>query len=146
MNSLENLVVVVQVISALAIIGLVILVRSLLHPITKRSQISMLRMGKLGPEMERLKKHYGDDKDGLNKAMMQLYKDQGIGMYLGCLPMFLQMPIWIALWSALNTTFELRQAPFLWGWTWIDDLARPDALIQFNRTFTLPSSWNRAVT
>ena len=122
----------------LAIICLVVLVRGLLHPITKKSQVSMLRMGKLGPEIERLKKHYGDDKDGLNKAMMQLYKDQGIGMYLGCLPMFLQMPIWIALWSALNTTFELRQEPFLYGLTWIDDLARPDALIDFGRTFTLP--------
>jgi YidC/Oxa1 family membrane protein insertase len=122
----------------LAIIALVVLVRLLLHPITKKSQISMLRMGKLGPEIERLKKHHGEDKDALNKAMMQLYKDQGIGMYLGCLPMFLQMPIWIALWSALNTTFELRQAPFLWGWTWIDDLARPDALVQFGRTLELP--------
>lgn len=121
----------------LAIIFLVILVRGLLHPITKKSQISMLRMGKLGPEIERLKSKYGDDKEEMNRQMMQLYKDQGIGMYLGCLPMFLQMPIWIALWSALNTTFELRQAPFLWGYTWIDDLARPDALIQFGRTFDL---------
>ena len=122
----------------LAIICLVILVRGLLHPITKKSQISMLRMGKLGPEIERLKQKYGDDKDEMNRQMMQLYKDQGIGMYLGCLPMFLQMPIWIALWSALNTTFELRQAPFLWGWTWIDDLARPDALIQFGGSIDLP--------
>ncbi|MEA2736472.1 MAG: YidC/Oxa1 family rane protein insertase [Humisphaera sp.] len=122
----------------LAIICLVILVRGLLHPITKRSQVSMLRMGKLGPEIERLKQRHGDDKDALNKDMMQLYKDQGIGMYLGCLPMFLQMPIWIALWSALNTTFELRQAPFLWGFTWIKDLARPDALIEFSSTIQLP--------
>jgi YidC/Oxa1 family membrane protein insertase len=122
----------------LAIICLVILVRSLLHPITKRSQVSMLRMGKLGPEIERLKQKHGEDKDALNKDMMQLYKDQGIGMYLGCLPMFLQMPIWIALWSALNTTFELRQAPFLWGFTWIKDLARPDALIDFGHAYQLP--------
>lgn len=122
----------------LAIIALVILVRALLHPITKRSQISMLRMGKLGPEIERLKKKHGDDKDELNRQMMALYKDQGIGAYLGCLPMFLQMPIWIALWSALNTTFELRQSPFLWGWTWIDDLSRPDLLINFGRNIQLP--------
>jgi YidC/Oxa1 family membrane protein insertase len=122
----------------LAIICLVILVRGLLHPITKRSQVSMLRMGKLGPEIERLKQKHGEDKDELNKQMMQLYKDQGIGMYLGCLPMFLQMPIWIALWSALNTTFELRQAPFLWGFTWIKDLARPDALIDFGHAYQLP--------
>ena len=119
----------------LAIIALVVLVRSLLHPITKKSQISMMRMGKLGPEIERLKNKHKDDKDALNKEVMQLYKDQGIGMYLGCLPMFLQMPIWIALWSALQSTFELRQAPFLWGLTWIDDLARPDMLIPFHNVF-----------
>jgi len=86
-------------------------------------------MGKMGPEIERLKKKYGDDKDELNKAMMQVYKQQGFTPVLGCLPMFLQMPIWIALYAALNSTFELRQEPFLWGWTWIKDLARPDHLI-----------------
>src|SRR5205085_131573 len=98
----------------LAIIGLVILVRLLLHPITKRSTISMQKMGKMGPEVERLKKKYGDNKDELNKAMMQVYKEQGVGPFLGCLPMFLQMPIWIALYTSLQNTFELRQAPFLW--------------------------------
>jgi YidC/Oxa1 family membrane protein insertase len=85
--------------------------------------------GQDGPEIERLKKKYGDDKDELNKAMMQVYKQQGFTPVLGCLPMFLQMPIWIALYAALNSTFELRQEPFLWGWTWIKDLARPDHLI-----------------
>jgi YidC/Oxa1 family membrane protein insertase len=122
----------------LAIIALVVLVRSLLHPITKRSQVSMMRMGKMGPEVERLKKKYGDDKDELNRQMMAMYKDQGIGAYLGCLPMFLQMPIWIALWSALQSTFELRQAPFLWGWTWIHDLSQPDKLYDFGHTIALP--------
>jgi YidC/Oxa1 family membrane protein insertase len=116
----------------LAIIALVCIVRVALHPITKRSQISMLKMGKMGPEIERLKKKYGDDKDELNKAMMQVYKEQGFTPILGCLPMFLQMPIWIALYAALNSTFELRQEPFLWGWTWIEDLARPDRLVEWN--------------
>jgi YidC/Oxa1 family membrane protein insertase len=117
----------------LAIIALVVIVRTLLHPITKRSQLSMLKMGKMGPEIERLKKKYGDDKDELNKAMMQVYKEQGFTPILGCLPMFLQMPIWIALYAALNSTFELRQEPFLQfgnvSLTWIHDLARPDRLI-----------------
>jgi YidC/Oxa1 family membrane protein insertase len=116
----------------LAIIALVCVVRLLLHPITKRSQVSMMKMGKMGPEIERLKKKYGDDKDELNKAMMQVYKEQGFTPVLGCLPMFLQMPIWIALYAALNSTFELRQEPFLWGFTWIDDLARPDRLIEWH--------------
>ncbi len=119
----------------LAIIALVCLVRLLLHPITKKSQVYMMRMGKMGPEMERLKKKYADDKDALNKAMMQFYKEQGLAPVLGCLPMFLQMPIWIALWTALQSTFELRLSPFLWfghlHLTWIADLARPDALISF---------------
>ena len=115
----------------LAIIALVILVRGLLHPITKRSTINMAKMGKLGPEMERLKKKHGENKDELNRAMMQFYKQHGATPIMGCLPMFLQMPIWIALWSSLQSTFELRQAPFLWGMTWINDLAKPDHLLYF---------------
>jgi YidC/Oxa1 family membrane protein insertase len=123
----------------LAIICLVLLVRLTLHPITKRSQVSMMKMGKMGPEMERLKKKYADNKEELQKAMWEFQKQQGITPILGCLPMFLQMPIWIALWSALNTTFELRHANFLWGWTWIHDLAKPDRLIRFpGAGFTIP--------
>jgi YidC/Oxa1 family membrane protein insertase len=116
----------------LAIIALVLVVRLLLHPITKRSQISMAKMSKMGPEMERLKKKYGDNKEELNRAMVTFYKEQGAApMVLGCLPMLLQMPIWIALWSSLQSTFELRHAPFLWGGTWIDDLSQPDRLLYF---------------
>jgi YidC/Oxa1 family membrane protein insertase len=110
----------------------VVVVRLLLHPITKKSTISMQSMGKMGPEMERLRKKYGDNKEELNKAMMQFYKTQGVTPILGCLPMFLQMPIWIALWSMLQNTFELRQAPFFYGLTWIHDLSQPDHLITFS--------------
>ncbi|MFI5380204.1 MAG: membrane protein insertase YidC [Tepidisphaerales bacterium] len=115
----------------LSIIALVIIVRLVLHPITKKSQIMMSKMGKLQPEMERLKKKHGDNKEELQKEMIVLYKEQGFTPILGCLPMFLQMPIWIALWSCLQSTFELRQAPFLWGLTWMKDLAQPDRLISF---------------
>lgn len=119
----------------LAIIALVCGVRLLLHPITKRSQVSMMKMQKLAPEIERLKKKFGDDKEGFGKAQMELYKTVGFTPILGCLPMFLQMPIFIALWRALQTTFELRQAPFLYffgiHWTWIHDLSQPDQLINF---------------
>ena len=62
----------------LAIIGLVCLVRLLLHPITKKAQVNMLQMGKMAPEIERLKKKYGDNKDELNKAMIGVYKEQGM--------------------------------------------------------------------
>ena len=129
----------------LAIIGLVCLVRLCLHPITKRSQINMMSMGKMGPEIERLKKKYGDNKDELNKAMMGIYKEQGIAPVLGCLPMFLQMPIWIALWSALQSTFDLRQATFLrFGslhLSWIKDLSHPDYLVHFNQAVPLVFGW-----
>ncbi len=126
----------------LAIIALVVLVRSCLHPITKRSQINMMGMGKLGPESERLKKKYGDNKDELNKALMSLYKEQGLTPILGCLPMLLQTPIWLALWAALQSTFEIRQAGFLrhgsLHLTWIADLSQPDALYTFASPVHLP--------
>jgi YidC/Oxa1 family membrane protein insertase len=120
----------------LAIIALVCGVRILLHPITKKSQVSMMKMQKLAPEMERLKKKFGDDKEGFTKAQMELYKSVGFTPVLGCLPMFLQMPIFIALWQALLTTFELRQAPF--HFTWIHDLSQPDFLVKFAHPFLLP--------
>ena len=123
----------------LAIIALVILVRLILHPITKSSQVSMMKMQKMGPELERLKKKHADDKDAFAKAQMEMYKEMGVSPFLGCLPMFLQMPIWIALYSALQSVIQLRQAPFLWGFTWIHDLARPDRLITWDHhPFTLP--------
>ncbi|MDP9172639.1 MAG: YidC/Oxa1 family insertase periplasmic-domain containing protein [Planctomycetota bacterium] len=123
----------------LAIILLVVIVRSILHPITKSSQVSMMRMQKMGPELQRLKDKYGDDKDAYAKAQMEIYKQMGVTPVLGCLPMFLQMPIWIALYSALQNEYRLRQEPFLWGWTWIHDLARPDRLIAWDsHSFTIP--------
>ncbi len=121
----------------LAIIALVCIVRLLLHPITKKSQIMMSKMGKLQPEIEKLKKKHGDNKEEFQREMVALYKEQGFTPVLGCLPMFLQMPIWIALWSSLQSTFELRHAPFLWGWTWMNDLAQPDRLISLSEPFHL---------
>src|SRR3982751_6549408 len=73
--------------------------------------------------------------------MMQFYKTQGFTPVLGCLPMFLQMPIWLALWQSLQTTFELRQAPFLqfFGipFTWIHDLSKPDHLLTLQQPFDI---------
>jgi YidC/Oxa1 family membrane protein insertase len=128
----------------LAIICLVLLVRLLLHPITKKSQVHMVKMQKMGPEMEKLKKKYADDKDALAKAQMQFYKEQGMTPVLGCLPMFLQMPIWIALWNCLQSTLELRHAPFLYGLTWIKDLSKPDYLIHFAHPIPLIFSMHLA--
>lgn len=119
----------------LAIILLVVLVRLALHPLTKKGQISMSKMQKLAPMMEELKKKYADDKETLQKETMKFYKTQGATPIMGCLPMFLQMPIWIALWTGLNAAVELRHAgllPF-----WINDLAAPDKVFSWGTPLPL---------
>ncbi len=112
-----------------AIILLVILVRLCLHPLTKKGQVSMMKMQKLAPAMKKLEEKYKDDKEALNKEKMRLFKEGGAGQFLGCLPMFLQMPIWIALWTGINAAIELRHSAFLP--VWITDLAAPDAVISW---------------
>ncbi len=119
-----------------AIILLVVLVRLVLHPLTKRSQVSMSRMKKLAPQMQKLKEKYADDKEALNREMMKLYKQQGATPLLGCLPMLIQMPIWIALWTSINATVELRHAAFLP--VWITNLAGPDALFSWSEPISIP--------
>jgi YidC/Oxa1 family membrane protein insertase len=111
------------------IIIFVFVVRLLLHPVTKRSQVSMMKMSKLAPKSEEIKKKYADNKAEMNKQMMQLYKEHGASPVLGCLPMLLQMPIWIALYSAIYAGIEFRGARFLPFW--ITDLSSVDALFYF---------------
>jgi YidC/Oxa1 family membrane protein insertase len=127
----------------LAIIMLVIVVRTLLHPITKKGQVNMMKMqkqmSKLQPKINAAKEKYGNDKQQLNQAIMQIYRDEGInpaGQFMSCLPMALQIPIWAALWAALNSSIEMRHAG-LDGW-WIRDLAGQDALINFSGSYELP--------
>ena len=121
----------------LAIMLLVVVVRVVLHPLTKKSQIAMSAMGKLQPEQAKLREKYKDDKAKLNEETMKLYKQTGATPILGCLPMLLQMPIWVALWTALSSSVALRHAAFLP--VWITDLAAPDALVDFHRVvFTVP--------
>jgi len=109
------------------IIIFVLVVRLILHPVTKKSQVSMMRMSKLGPMAEEIKKKYGDNKAEMQKQMAALYREQGIAPMLGCLPMFLQLPIWVALYSAINTGIEFRGAAFLPFW--ITDLSLPDTIV-----------------
>ncbi|MFQ6048093.1 MAG: YidC/Oxa1 family insertase periplasmic-domain containing protein [Phycisphaerae bacterium] len=117
-----------------AIIILVVIVRALLHPITKKGQVNMAKMQKnmarLQPKIEAIRQKYANDKQRLNQEMMRIYRQEGlnpVGQFMTCLPMGLQMPIWVALWTALNNTIELRHAAFA---LWIRDLASPDALIR----------------
>ncbi|MEN6333827.1 MAG: membrane protein insertase YidC, partial [Phycisphaerales bacterium] len=109
------------------IIILVFIMRLVLHPITKKSQIAMSKMSKLAPRAEEIKQKYGSNKAEMNKKLMELYREQGASPVMSFLPMFVQMPIWIALWSAIYTSIDLRGAPFLPFW--ITDLSAPDALI-----------------
>lgn len=117
----------------LAIILLVLIVQVCLHPLTKYSQVSMMKMqktmAKLKPEMERVRKKYANDPAKRNQELMKLQREQGmgVGQMMGCLPMFLNMPIWVALFSGLNTEVSLRHASFLPFW--LTDLAAPDALL-----------------
>jgi YidC/Oxa1 family membrane protein insertase len=113
----------------IVIIILVLLMRLVLHPVTKYSQVSMHKMSKLAPRAEEIKKKYADNKAEMNKKLMELYREQGASPIMGMLPMFIQMPIWIALWSAIYTSIDLRGAPFLPFW--ITDLSAPDAVFSF---------------
>lgn len=89
----------------------------------------MSKMGKLGPKTEEIKKKYANNKAEMNKQIMALYREQGASPIMGFLPMLIQMPILIALWSAIYTSIDLRGAAFLPFW--ITDLSIPDALIKF---------------
>lgn len=106
----------------LDIILLTLLIKLLLWPLTQKSFVSMKRMQKLQPQMQRLKEKFGDDKTRLNKEMMDLYKRNHVNPLGGCLPMLLQFPFFIGFYNALLTPIELRHASFLW----ITDLSRPD--------------------
>ena len=117
------------------IIILVLLMRLILHPVTRHSQVAMHKMSKLAPMTEEIKKKYANNKTEMNKRLMELYREHGASPIMGMLPMFVQMPIWIALWSAVYTSIDLRGAQFLPFW--ITDLSAPDALIRF-RAFTIP--------
>ncbi|HOJ05754.1 MAG TPA: membrane protein insertase YidC [Bacteroidota bacterium] len=103
-----------------------ILIKLLLHPLTKSSMKSMQRMQKLQPMINELREKYKDDQQKQNVEMMKLYKEYGVNPAGGCLPMLLQMPILFALFSIFRSIIDIRQEPFF---GWIDDLSGPDILI-----------------
>ena len=118
--------------------GFVIIIFSLIikivvYPLTKKSYQSMKKMQLLQPKITELKEKYKDDQQKLNKETMKLYQTYGVNPAGGCLPMLLQMPIFIALWGLFRTAIELRQQPFIF---WITDLSRPDVI--YDLGFQLP--------
>ncbi len=106
-----------------AIILLTLLVKGLFFKLSEKSFTSMARMRKVSPRLKALKERYGDDRAAMNKAMMEMYKTEKINPLGGCLPMVVQMPVFIGLYWALLEAVSLRQAPFFW---WIQDLSAPD--------------------
>jgi YidC/Oxa1 family membrane protein insertase len=110
-----------------AIILLTVLVKALLFPLTVAQIRSMNEMRKLQPEVEKLKAKLGQDREKLNAATMELYRQHKVNPLSGCLPLLLQMPIWFALYATLQTSVELYAEPFLW----MSDLTRKDPYYVF---------------
>lgn len=131
----------------IAIIILVLIVRTLMHPLTVFQQKKMYRtqegMARVQPKLNALRERYANDKVKLNQEMMKLWADEGVNPaapIIGMLPLFIQMPILVALWTALNTDIHLRHAPF--DGYWITDLSAPDALFSFATPIDIPIlSW-----
>ncbi len=138
---------------AIAIMFLVVCVRTVLHPVTKWSQKSLYRFGKdmqrLAPKQKKLQEKYKNDPLKLREEQARLMKEEGVnyaGM-LGCLPMFLQTPVWMALAPMLFFTYELRHEGAFFGvfqklsggsWHFLADLAEPDHFIPFGRSIHVP--------
>jgi YidC/Oxa1 family membrane protein insertase len=106
-----------------AIILLTLMVKAAFFKLSEASYKSMAKMRKVGPRLKTLKERYGDDRQKMNQAMMELYKTEKINPMGGCLPILLQVPVFIALYWALLESVELRQAPFI---LWIEDLSVMD--------------------
>ncbi|MCL6268562.1 membrane protein insertase YidC [Sansalvadorimonas sp. 2012CJ34-2] len=106
-----------------SIITLTIIVKGLFFPLSKASYTSMAKMRKISPKMQALKEKHGEDKQALSQAMMKLYKDEKVNPMGGCLPILVQMPVFIALYWVLIESVELRHAPWL---GWIHDLSQMD--------------------
>lgn len=106
-----------------AIVLLTVLIKLVFYPLNAKAGRSMAQMKVLAPKMEKLKELYGEDRQKLNQAMMELYRTEKINPLGGCLPIVVQIPVFIALYWVLLASIELRHAPW---WGWIQDLSAPD--------------------
>ncbi len=107
-----------------AIILLTILVRLVFWPLTHKSTVGMRKMQEIQPKVKEIQKLYKDNPQRLQQEMMRVYKDNHVNPLSSCLPMLVQIPVFIALFTVLRSAVELRYAPFLW----ISDLSEPEAL------------------
>jgi YidC/Oxa1 family membrane protein insertase len=106
-----------------SIILLTVIIKLIFFPLSAASYRSMAKMRVMAPKMQKLKEQYGDDRQRLNQAMIEMYKTEKINPLGGCLPIVVQIPVFIALYWVLLASVELRNAPFIW---WIKDLSAQD--------------------
>ena len=118
-----------------AIIGLTIVIKAIVFPLAYKSYASMAKMKELQPKMEELKKAAGDDRQQMQKSMMELYKREKVNPASGCLPLLIQIPIFFSLYKVIFVTLELRHAPWL---GWLTDLSAPDPTSILNLFGLLP--------
>ena len=118
-----------------AIICLTFVVRGVMFPIAQRQFASMAAMRAIQPKMKAIQEKYKDDKPKAQQAIMALYKEEKVNPLAGCLPIFLQIPIFFALYKVLMLTIEMRHQPFA---LWIKDLSAPDPLHILNLFGLLP--------
>ncbi len=118
-----------------SIIGLTLIIKALLFPLAYKSYVSMAKMKELQPQMEALKKAAGDDKQKVQKGMMELYKKEKVNPAAGCLPILMQIPIFFSLYKVIFVTIELRQAPWFGPF---QDLSMPDPTTMMNLFGLLP--------
>ncbi len=119
----------------LAILGCTVIIKLIFFPLANRSYVSMSRMKKVQPQMTEIRDRYKDDKARQQQALMELYKKEKINPLSGCLPIFIQIPVFFALYKVLFITIEMRHAPF---YGWIQDLAAPDPTSIFNLFGLIP--------
>jgi YidC/Oxa1 family membrane protein insertase len=119
----------------IAIMILTICVKTLMFPLANKSYKSMNRMKQLTPQIQAMREKFGEDKAKLNQEMMALYKRERVNPAAGCLPVFVQIPVFFSLYKVFYVTIEMRQAPFF---GWIHDLSVPDPTSWMNLFGLLP--------
>jgi YidC/Oxa1 family membrane protein insertase len=119
----------------LAILIVTVIIKLVLFPLANKSYVSMSKMKKLQPELQRIKERFADDRMRQQQAMMELYKKEKVNPASGCLPILVQIPVFFALYKVLFVTIEMRHAPFF---GWIKDLSAPDPTSVFNLFGLLP--------
>ncbi|WP_419907327.1 membrane protein insertase YidC [Hoeflea sp.] len=119
----------------LAILATTVLLKLFFFPLANKSYKSMANMKKVQPKMEEIKQKHGEDRQAMQKAMMELYKKEKVNPVAGCWPVLLQIPVFFALYKVLYVTIEMRHAPFF---GWIQDLSAPDPTTIFNLFGLIP--------